>query len=80
MNGAQVWSIPCDTQLTVTFTFAGQSFSIGENQLIVKQSDGSCVGTVQAWSDGSVNSILLGSSFISAFYLYVFPDLSRFIS
>ncbi|KAH8120729.1 acid protease [Phellopilus nigrolimitatus] len=69
VGGAQAWNIPCGTELSVSFTFSGQAFPIDQNQLIVKQSDGTCVGAIQAWPDSSVNSFLLGSNFISAFYL-----------
>ncbi|KAI5119798.1 hypothetical protein M0805_006595 [Coniferiporia weirii] len=67
--GAQAWTIPCDTKLSMALTFSGQLFSVDESQLIEPQSDGTCLGTIKAWPDSSVNNFLLGSSFISAFYL-----------
>ncbi|THH09422.1 hypothetical protein EW145_g2033 [Phellinidium pouzarii] len=69
IDGAQAWSIPCDTMLSVAFTFSGQAFLVDESQLVVTQSDGTCMGTIKAWPDPTVSNFLLGSNFISAFYL-----------
>ena len=69
VSGAQTWSIPCDTQISLAFTISGQGFPIDESLLVQQQSDGSCIGAVQAWPDSTVNNFLLGSNFISAYYL-----------
>ena len=68
-DGAQVWSLPCDTKISAAFSFDGQSFAVDEGQLVVRQADESCIGVVQAWPDEQNDNILLGSNFISAFYL-----------
>ncbi|EJD04479.1 acid protease [Fomitiporia mediterranea MF3/22] len=69
VDGAQAWSLPCNTKLSVAFTFSGQSFPLDESQLIEQQSDGSCIGTIKAWPDSSVTNFMLGSNFISSLYL-----------
>ncbi|KAL5535064.1 hypothetical protein ACEPAF_3157 [Sanghuangporus sanghuang] len=69
VSGAQAWSIPCDSDLSVAFTFAEQAFPLGQAQLVEQQDDGTCIGTIKAWPDSSVSAFLLGSNFISEFYL-----------
>ncbi|KAL5534716.1 hypothetical protein ACEPAG_1180 [Sanghuangporus baumii] len=69
VSGALAWSIPCDSDLSVAFTFAEQAFPLGQAQLVEQQDDGTCIGTIKAWSDSSVTAFLLGSNFISEFYL-----------
>jgi hypothetical protein len=66
VNGTQVWSVPCDADPTLSFSFGGENFAF--NNLVIKNGDGSCLGAVQAWPDDT-NEFLLGSRFISAFYL-----------
>ena len=67
VGGARVWSVPCDATPTVTFSFANENFAF--NNLVLKNGDGSCTGVIQAWADNTSEIFLLGSRFISDFYL-----------
>ena len=71
VNGTQVWQIPCDSDLTISFTFQGTEFVVGSDRLISKQGD-VCTGIVQATSDLNATEFVLGGNFISTQYLLSF--------
>ena len=65
----QEWTLPCDTELVLSFVFSDQSFPLDHTQLIQTESDGTCVGAVKANLDSINDSFVLGSTFLSAFYM-----------
>ena len=69
VGGAQAWSVPCSASLSVSFVVQGESFPLDSTALIQQQNDGSCIGTIKGWPDPNVKNFLLGSSFISQYYV-----------
>ncbi|KAF9014921.1 hypothetical protein BDQ17DRAFT_2907 [Cyathus striatus] len=63
-----LWSVPCQTRMSLTVTFGAQSFSINEDYL-VQNLNGSCWGSIEGWSDENETLYLLGSAFVSSIYL-----------
>ncbi|THU87757.1 acid protease [Dendrothele bispora CBS 962.96] len=64
----KLWSVPCDTKMQLTLTFDSLSVVLKEDML-VRQLDGICVGTISQWSNSSATEYFLGSAFISTVYL-----------
>ncbi|KDQ07161.1 hypothetical protein BOTBODRAFT_180913 [Botryobasidium botryosum FD-172 SS1] len=67
-GNSSVWSIPCDTKYSLTFTFGGQNFTITESDLIVRTGTG-CESAIRSWVDPSMASYVLGSAFIRNAYI-----------
>ncbi|KAH8799618.1 aspartic peptidase domain-containing protein [Flagelloscypha sp. PMI_526] len=63
------YTVACDQKMSLSVTFGRFTISLTEAHLIKKQSDGTCVGTIQEWSDQGVPEFLFGSAFISNVYL-----------
>ncbi|KAF9019353.1 acid protease [Hymenopellis radicata] len=65
---SKVWSIPCDTQISMALHVGDQSFTIDQGVLI-KQLGGRCYGTIEGWKNETATEYLLGSNFISNTYM-----------
>ncbi|CCM01494.1 uncharacterized protein FIBRA_03548 [Fibroporia radiculosa] len=81
-----VWTIPCDVELNVTFKFGGVSFPINPldtnlNSFTVKNADGDtvCVGAFQPITTASAPSfdMILGMAFLRNAYILV--DFGDFV-
>ncbi|KAF9039524.1 acid protease [Hymenopellis radicata] len=68
-SATNVWDVPCDAKMTLTFTFNGYAVSLDESVLVRQAATGHCISTVEEWIDTSVSEYALGSVFISAIYM-----------
>ncbi|TFK38596.1 aspartic peptidase domain-containing protein [Crucibulum laeve] len=67
---SSVWSIPCDSQMSLTITVGVHPYTLLEDKLI--QSDGgSCTSAIEGWADSTNDAYLFGATFISSAYLCV---------
>lgn len=68
--------------MILTFSYGGFAVSMDEGMLIRKVTD-RCVSVIEEWANSSTNIYALGSTFISAVYMYVYVSrysLTIFIS
>ncbi|CAL1699905.1 unnamed protein product [Somion occarium] len=66
---SQTWKIPCDSKITFGIIVGSQTYTLDSSTLVIKQSDGTCISGIEAWTSSNLNSYLLGARFISAVYL-----------
>ncbi|KAF5368923.1 hypothetical protein D9758_002969 [Tetrapyrgos nigripes] len=62
-------SLPCDTRMSLTLTFGNASVTFNEDQLVLQEVGGKCIGALQEWANPSVTEYLLGSLYIANIYL-----------
>lgn len=68
-NFSQSWIVPCNAQFTFAVAVCGQSFILDQAQLIVKQKDGTCVSSIEGWTNTFESQYMFGSRFMSNVYL-----------
>ncbi|TFK31098.1 aspartic peptidase domain-containing protein [Crucibulum laeve] len=65
---SSVWSIPCDSRMSLTITVGTHPYMLLEDKLI--QSDnGNCTSAIEGWTDNTNDAYLFGATFISSVYL-----------
>jgi hypothetical protein len=65
------WQVPCGTQMTFTPTFGSLPVILDQSILVIDEGNNVCVGSIQGFSNASVNEYVFGSTFISQIYMSV---------
>lgn len=66
---SQAYTVPCNVQFSFSLMVGVQNFVLNTDQLVNKQSDGTCVSGIEGFVDASETRYLVGSRFISTIYL-----------
>ncbi|OCH88349.1 acid protease [Obba rivulosa] len=67
-NAAQAWTIPCDAQYTFGIEIGSQVYQVDQS-VLMSNVDGTCYSGIEGWTNSSAEMVLLGSRFVSQFYL-----------
>ena len=64
-----VYVVPCNSKFSLSTVIGGQSWQVDQALLVLKQGDGTCVSTIQGWTDTNNKQYLFGSTFLSSLYV-----------
>ena len=64
-----VYVVPCNSKFSLSTIIGGQTWQVDQALLVQKQGDGTCVSTIQGWTDTNNKQYLFGSAFLSSLYV-----------